>query len=66
MHVDLQPGDRAAACRGLMRPIALLYEHGDFIVVHECVACGVRRRNRTAPNDSLSPLLEQPRPTRRE
>jgi hypothetical protein len=57
MHVDVNPGDRAATCRGLMQPIRLLYERGEFLVVHECVRCGVRRRNRTAPDDDLSTLL---------
>jgi hypothetical protein len=40
-----------------MRPVALLYEHDEFIVVHRCVACRLRRRNRAAPDDDLSTLL---------
>jgi hypothetical protein len=61
MHVDVHPGDRAAACRALMRPVALLYERGEFVVVHECTACRFRRRNRAAPNDDVSVLLTLPR-----
>jgi RNHCP domain len=57
MHVDVHPGDRAATCRGLMEPIGLLYERGEFVVVHECVRCGLRRRNRAAAEDELSALL---------
>jgi RNHCP domain len=57
MHVDVQPGDRAADCHALMRPIGLLYERGEFIVVHECVGCGTRRRNRAATDDDLSTLV---------
>jgi hypothetical protein len=53
----VHPGDRAATCRGLMQPIALLYERGEFVVVHECVACGLRRRNRAAADDDLSSLI---------
>ena len=56
-HVDVHPGDRAARCRAPMRPAALLYERGEFVVVHECTACGVRRRNRASADDDLSPLM---------
>jgi hypothetical protein len=40
-----------------MRPVGLLYERGQFVVVHECTGCGVRRRNRVAAGDDLSTLL---------
>ena len=57
MHVDVQPGDRAATCRAPMRPVGLTYEHDEFVLVHECTACRATRRNRVAPNDDLSSLL---------
>jgi hypothetical protein len=41
-----------------MQPIGLLYERGEFVVVHECVRCGLRRRNRAAVEDDLTTLLE--------
>jgi hypothetical protein len=53
MHVDIQPGDRAATCRALMEPIAIEYVKGDFVIVHRCTACGHQRRNRTSPEDRL-------------
>ena len=52
-HVDVHPGDRQATCRAPMRPLQLLYERGEFVLVHECVACGHVRRNHTAPADDL-------------
>jgi hypothetical protein len=42
-----------------MRPVGLLYERGEFVVVHECTACGARRRNRAAAGDDLSTLLDE-------
>jgi hypothetical protein len=57
MHVDVHPGDRAARCRAPMKPVSLLYERGEFLVVHECTACGIRRRNHASPNDDLSLLM---------
>ena len=52
-HVDVHPGDRAATCRALMQPVGVLYENGEFVVVHECTGCGLVRRNRTADNDRV-------------
>ena len=56
MHVDVNPGDRAARCRALMQPVALLYERGTFVLVHECTRCRLRRRNRAHDHDDLSSL----------
>jgi len=57
-HVDDHPGDRSATCRGLMRPVRLLYAQGRFRIEHECTACGLHRTVRTQPNDDLSRLLD--------
>jgi RNHCP domain len=40
-----------------MAPIALLYERGEFVVVHECRGCHMQRRNRAGPRDNLSVLM---------
>lgn len=48
-HVDIDPGDRASACGGMMRPERV--EHrGDkgLVLVHWCVVCGFVRPNRIA------------------
>jgi hypothetical protein len=36
-----------------MRPAELLYERGEFVIVHECAGCGARKRNRAAADDRL-------------
>ena len=56
-HVDVHPGDRSASCGALMEPTQLLYERGEFVIVHECVECGHHRRNRAAANDNLSAIV---------
>jgi hypothetical protein len=50
-HVDIAPGDRAAECGGLMRPIGSAIEGGRYFVLQECLICGVRRRNRVADHE---------------
>jgi len=39
-----------------MQPVALLYERGTFVLVHECTRCRLRRRNRAHDHDDLSSL----------
>jgi hypothetical protein len=57
-HVDIDPGDRRAACRGMMRPVRVETRRGEHVLVHECVQCGIERRNRTAPEDSFQSILD--------
>jgi len=57
-HVDINPGDRAARCGGLMRPIILEKESGELIITHQCEVCGQVKRNKAAPNDSIEALTK--------
>lgn len=51
LHVDINPGDRAAACDAPMRPVGLEQRSGEWRVMHECTACGYRKVNRLAADD---------------
>ncbi len=57
-HVDVNPGDRQAACRGLMEPMSVEYKSGEYIMLHRCVSCGVEKRNRAAQNDGFDAMLK--------
>ena len=57
-HVDRNPGDRRENCGGMMRPVALEQRRGGYMVVHRCEVCGITRKNRTAPEDSLEAMIE--------
>ena len=50
-HVDVNPGDRAADCGGLMRPVGVEMRAHETVLVHRCEECGHSRRNRTSPQD---------------
>ncbi|MFH0800072.1 MAG: RNHCP domain-containing protein [Pseudomonadota bacterium] len=43
MHVDINPGDRANPCRGMMSPIGI-YTHTkkSYVVLHQCQRCFAR------------------------
>jgi hypothetical protein len=57
-HVDINPGDRAASCRGLMEPVAIELKSGEKIIVHRCLSCGELRRNKAAAEDRLEAMLK--------
>jgi hypothetical protein len=66
-HVDIQPGDRAATCRGLMRPERIEQRRGKgLVVIHRCVACGFARPNRIADDpvqgDDINAVYDTPDP----
>ena len=50
-HVDVQPGDRMALCRGLMRPIRVEGSSPDYVIVHQCVMCDHRSKMKVMPED---------------
>jgi hypothetical protein len=57
-HVDEEPGDRAAACREAMEPIAIeVRRDGEWAIIHRCVACGAIKTNRIAGDDHERSLL---------
>jgi DNA-directed RNA polymerase subunit RPC12/RpoP len=56
VHVDVNPGDRASDCGGLLVPVgAELTGHKGWVVVHRCDRCGAVRRNKAALDDPLQP-----------
>lgn len=58
LHVDDQPGDRMANCRGLMEPVAVwVRAKGEWALVHRCQACGSLKSNRIAADDNQLALL---------
>ncbi|QQS15578.1 MAG: RNHCP domain-containing protein [Candidatus Moraniibacteriota bacterium] len=57
-HVDIFPGDRAAACGELMAPVSAWLEHGEWQLRHRCLACGYEKKNRLSADDDMSVLAD--------
>ncbi len=58
IHVDNQPGDRAANCGGIMEPIAISVRRGkEWVIIHRCTTCGTLKENRIAGDDNEVALL---------
>ena len=59
LHVDVNPGDRASDCGGVMDPaFAEPDAKRGFIISHKCRKCGEIRRNKAAADDDRDLLIE--------
>ena len=56
-HVDINPGDRQAACGGLMEAVAVEKKGGELKLLHRCVNCGFERLNRVDENDNFDEVV---------
>lgn len=58
LHLDAAPGDRLAACGGLMEPVAVwVRKGGEWAIIHRCRECGALASNRVAGDDNAARLL---------
>ncbi|HVU75258.1 MAG TPA: RNHCP domain-containing protein [Candidatus Paceibacterota bacterium] len=57
-HVDIDPGDRAAQCGGMMEPVILEGSTPEYVILHRCVVCGHEKRNRIQHEDSSEAIIE--------
>lgn len=56
LHVDVNPGDRASDCGGLLEPVGVDYSSKKgWVVLHRCQRCGAERRNKAALDDTNLP-----------
>jgi len=57
-HVDINPGDRAEKCGGMMEPINVEIIGGESIVNHHCLKCGFERKNKVDIKDNNDIVIE--------
>ena len=74
LHLDNEPGDRAADCGGQMEPVAVwVRKGGEWAIIHRCRLCGKLTSNRIAADDNpmllmsiaMRPLCTPPFPLER-
>lgn len=56
-HVDINPGDRAEECGGLMKPVDLYKEGQHWVLTHECQRCRMRRRQKISETDDFEEII---------
>ncbi|GAA0969167.1 hypothetical protein GCM10009550_75570 [Actinocorallia libanotica] len=59
LHVDRRvPGDRDTSCRGRMDALSIsVRPDGEWMIVHQCAACGELSANRIAGDDNALALV---------
>ena len=61
-HVDINPGDRAAHCTGLMKPVKLIVKTSSGMeggkILHRCTECNFERINKVSKNDEKEALFD--------
>ena len=67
-HVDINPGDRASTCQGMMRPVKVEKEKGEYMLTHRCCekpvrpghpgGCGFERRKKVEKNDNFDEVIK--------
>ena len=62
-HVDIFPGDRIEACRGLMAPVSAEESGGEWSIIHKCLKCDKMQKNKISPADDFYKVVEISAPT---
>ena len=57
-HVDINPGDRANECKGLLKPIEIEKFKNTYKIIYRCEKCGVIHKNIVANDDDFNAIIE--------
>jgi RNHCP domain len=50
-HVDVNPGDRASECKGMMKPIRVLPGRKNTTIDYICTKCGMKKSVEASKDD---------------
>lgn len=56
-HVDINPGDRAETCGGLMKPVGVEQKNQEYRIIHRCIKCGAEKRNKVVKEDDFKMVI---------
>ena len=60
LHVDINPGDRACDCGGILEPVKAEPDaKKGFVITHKCRKCGLVSRNKAALKNAKSALPDE-------
>lgn len=57
-HVDINPGDRANHCLGLLKPIDVEKFKNTYKIIYECETCHMKHKNIMATDDELNEIIK--------
>ncbi len=56
-HVDINPGDRANNCKGLLKPIDIEKFKDTYKIIYKCEKCGENHKNIIATDDNMDEII---------
>lgn len=56
-HVDINPGDRANTCQGLLEPIAIEKFKDSYKILYRCLKCGKTHKNIIEKEDNMDMII---------
>ncbi len=56
-HVDINPGDRMASCKGILRPIGVEKFKNTYKIIYKCETCGKFKKNIMADDDNMDLII---------
>ena len=57
-HVDINPGDRACDCLGILRPIGIEKFKDSYKIIYKCDKCKKIHKNIMAKDDNMDLIIE--------
>ena len=57
LHVDVDPGDRASNCKGILEPVGIRKKNGKEQIVYKCGKCKELRYCKISPDDNFEIIL---------
>lgn len=56
-HVDINPGDRANTCLGLLKPTGIEKFKDTYKIIYKCERCGENHKNVIAKDDDMNLII---------
>lgn len=57
-HVDINPGDRANLCKGLLKPTGIEKFKDTYKIIYVCEKCKTPHKNIIAKDDDMNRIIE--------
>ena len=57
-HVDINPGDRANPCKGLLKPIDIEKFKDTYKIIYKCNKCNEYHKNIIATDDDMNVIID--------
>lgn len=59
LHLDINPGDRASNCGGLLKPVGIeIKGQKGYVINFVCEKCKAKKNNISAKDDSVKKIIE--------